>query len=171
MGRPDQFSTQPAGLPMTGLGEGHQAIGQPPGWPAGRPPGTRSWWSRHWKWVVPVSVVAPILVCGGFMTLVVTMAFGMIKSSGPYEEAVAAARGDTAVVAALGLPIEEGFFVMGSIEVSPSSGYAELAIPISGPKGGGTIFVVAEKYSGTWTYDQMEVSVDATGEWIDLLDR
>ena len=135
----------------------------------GSEPAPKNWWSRNWKWVVPVGVLAPILVCGGFVTLLVSFVFGLMKNSGAYQEAVAAARADTAVVAALGTPIEEGFFVTGNIELNNTSGYADLAIPISGPRGEAVIYVVAKKSGGRWSYSTLEVALEEPGQWVDLL--
>ncbi len=134
---------------------------------AGRP---RNWWQRNWKWFVPVIVVTPVLVCGGFITLLFSFVHGVMTGSGAYEQALVAARGDTAVVAALGMPIEDGFFVTGNVQVNSQSGWAELAIPISGPRGEATIFVAAEKDGGEWYFDTLDVLVDGTDEWIDLLE-
>ena len=134
--------------------------------PAQRP---RNWWQRNWKWVVPVGVTAPILVCGGFVTLLFTFVHGVMTGSGAYEQAMATARGDTAVVAALGTPIEDGLLVTGNIQVDNRSGWAELAIPISGPKGDATLFVTAEKDGGEWYFETLDVRVQGTDEWIDLL--
>ena len=128
-----------------------------------------SWWSRNWKWVIPVGIGAPILVCGGFITLIIALVTGLMKSSGAYQEALAAAQGDTAVVAALGTPIEEGFMVTGNIEMGSDWGYADLAIPISGPMGKATIYVEAEKSGDDWYYSTLGVAVHDTDGWIDLL--
>ena len=130
-----------------------------------------SWWSRNWKWFVPVCIGGPILVCGGFVTLLVALVFGVIRNTEVYAQAVYAARTDAQVVAALGTPIEEGFLVSGNIEVSDQSGSADLAIPISGPYGSATIHAVAEKQRGEWFFDNLEVVVDETDERIDLLER
>lgn len=129
----------------------------------------KSWWSRNWKWLVPVCVGTPILVCAGFVTLIFSMVFGLIKGSEVYGQALYTAQTDTAVLAAMGAPIEDGFMVTGNIEVSPSSGYADLIIPISGPKGSGAIYAEAEKHGGEWYFDTLEVVVEETDQWIDLL--
>ena len=129
----------------------------------------KNWWSRNWKWFLPVAIVAPILACGGFVTLLCVFVFGLMKSTGAYEEAVAAARAEPAVVAALGTPIEEGFLVTGNVEIEGSSGYADLAIPISGPRASGTIFVEAEKSGGQWYFSTLEVAIGEGDESINLL--
>jgi hypothetical protein len=59
---------------------------------------------------------------------------------------------------------------MGNINVNGSSGHADLAIPVSGPEGSGTIYVVASKSAaGQWTILRLVVEVKETNERIDLL--
>ena len=131
------------------------------------PPG---WWARNWKWAAPAGVF--VLVAGfvGFCALIVMLVFGVMKHSEVYQTAVSVAHAEPAVMGALGVPIEEGLFVTGNIQISGSSGSADLAIPVSGPDGSATIFVVAVKSAGEWQYSTLEVAVHDTGERIDLLD-
>jgi hypothetical protein len=49
------------------------------------------------------------------------------------------------------------------------SGDANLAVPISGPKGNGTVYVMARRIAGVWNYSQMIAGIESTGEKIDLL--
>jgi hypothetical protein len=102
--------------------------------------------------------------------LIVTIVFGMIKSYAVYKDALATARAHPAVVEALGSPIKEGIFVIGSMNTSGSSGRADLAIPISGPKGKGTIYAKASKFAGRWTFSKLVVEIKATKEMIDLIE-
>ena len=81
------------------------------------------------------------------------------------------ARAEPAVEMALGTPIEEGLFVVGNINISGSSGQADLAIPISGPHGKGTIYAMAEKSAGQWTFSTLVVEIKTTGERIDLMEE
>ena len=133
------------------------------------PPQEPSWWSRNWKWFVPVAVLASIAVMAGFVFAIMWVVFGMMKSSDAYQHALSRARENPAVVSALGSPIKEGYFTSGNINVSGPSGEARLAIPISGPKGEGTIYVVARKSAGEWTYSVLAVSVEQTKQRINLL--
>lgn len=94
--------------------------------------------------------------------------FGMMKSSDAYKIAVARAKADERVISALGTPISEGWLVSGKTNVTGGSGEADLSIPISGPKGKGTIYAVATKFAGEWTYSKLVVKIDSTGETIDL---
>ncbi len=132
----------------------------------------RSWWSRNWKWVVPVGclvLLLPLLAIAGFAGTIVAIVFGSIKSTDVYEEALARARANPAVVEALGEPIEDGWWMSGHINTSGPSGSADISIPLHGPKGKGTLYAVATKSAGRWEYQTLEVEVDGKAERIDLL--
>ena len=129
----------------------------------------KNWWGRNWKWVVPLGIVVPALACAGLVTLIVTLVFGMIKSSDPYRTSLAAAQSSPQVQAALGTPIYPGWLVTGQINTSGSAGDANLSYGISGPKGAATVRVNGEKRAGIWTYSQLDATLQADGRTIDLL--
>lgn len=129
----------------------------------------KNWFDRNWKWFVPLACLWGLAVIAGFCALIVYFVFGLMKTSDVYKEALSRAKANPAVVRALGAPIKEGLFVSGSIQVSGPSGDAELAIPVSGPKGKGTIFLEARKSAGRWSFSKLLVEVDGTTERIDLL--
>lgn len=133
----------------------------PPALPKDKP---RDWWGRNWKWFLPVLCVVSVAVLSGFVATV----FGFIKSSDAYTGAMERARSAPAVVAALGAPIRDAYFVSGNISLNGTTGAADLAIPVSGPKGSGSIFVQASKSLGVWHFDHMIVEVDSTRQKIDL---
>ncbi len=128
-----------------------------------------TWWQRNWKWFVPVCLGSVVLFAG-FIVLILTIVFGMMKSSDAYKDALAMARANPYVQDALGSPIEAGLLVAGNINISDSSGYADLAFPVSGPDGSGTIYVVASKSAGQWTFLKLVVGIQATNESIDLIE-
>jgi len=137
--------------------------------PAAAQPPRKGWWGRHWMWVVLVGCLAPIVLCGGCFATIFFGVFGAIKSSDVYQEALAKARASDEVQAALGQPIEAGFFVTGSIEVSGATGNADLAIPISGPNGSATVYAVANRSAGRWSFTTLEVEVQGAASRIDLM--
>jgi hypothetical protein len=104
-----------------------------------------------------------VLVCS-VIAIVVTA----LKSSDAYKMALARAQTDPQVVRALGSPIEAGWLISGRTNVSGTSGHADLTVPLSGPKGKGTLYFVASKFAGTWTFSKMMVRVENTGEEIVL---
>lgn len=126
-----------------------------------------SWWSHNWKWVVPVGCLAPVLL----LLLVVATAFSFMKRSTPYTQALDSARVDCGVQQALGTPVEAGWMVSGSVNVSGPSGHAELAIPLQGSRAKGTLYVTATKAAGQWRFDLLQVGVEGRGERIDLLSK
>jgi hypothetical protein len=131
-------------------------------------PPARTWWSRNWKWVIPVGCLTPAVLCCGGGGLILTSVLGALKSSEVYTDALARAKANEEVRTLLGEPIEAGFWVSGSVEVGGTSGKADLSIPVSGPKGSATLHVVATKAGGKWVYSTLEVVPQGSGATIDL---
>lgn len=129
---------------------------------------TRGWWGRNWKWALPVGCLTPLLVVAGCVTAVIVMVPRIIRSSEPYRHAVSEARMSEAVRELLGEPIEEAALPGGNINVSGSAGDADLSVPLTGPKGSATLYVVAKRTAGEWEYATLRVKPDGDGETIDL---
>ena len=128
-----------------------------------------NWLTRNWKWLALVAVIGGIVACIGCVVLFGATIFGALKSSEPYEMAIDRVQENKAAVAALGAPIDTGFLVSGSIEISGPRGNADLSIPVSGPKGSGTLYVVAVKSAGQWELVRLELEIKDSGERINLL--
>jgi hypothetical protein len=130
----------------------------------------QTWFSRNWKWFLPTVILGPLLllalVVGGLMTFV----FGLMKSSEPYHYAVALAEKNPQVLRELGSPIEPGWFTTGNVNVSDSSGEANMAIPLNGKLRRGELFVIAKKSDGVWSYQRLEVLVERYERPIPLTD-
>lgn len=122
-----------------------------------------TWWSRNWKWCVPVLAALLLGLFAAFVGGILALVFGALRSAEPYRHALERAQHDPAVVAALGEPIQPGWFVQGSISSNGGRGNADLAIPLDGPRGDGTLYVVAEKRAGEWRYETLAVNVDGGG--------
>ncbi len=136
--------------------------------PALQPP--RGWWSRNWRWFVPVGSVVVVFGGVGFFFAIIALIFGMMKNTEVYETAMFEAQTNPAVIEYLGNRIEDGFIFTGNMEVSPGSGYADIVIPISGQKGSGSLYVQAEKVAGSWEYSTLQVNVHDSDISIDLLE-
>jgi len=125
----------------------------------------RNWLGRNWK-----RLLAAVFVCGiVFVVGIFALIMSAMRSSDVAKEAVARAQSNAVVAQRLGAPLSEGWFVGGSINVSPGSGDADLSVPISGPKGKGTVYVTAQKTAGTWAYSLMLATVEGSNDKIDLL--
>jgi hypothetical protein len=129
----------------------------------------KSWFSRNWKWFVPTLVLGLVLLIAVAVGALLTFVFGLLKSSEPYQHAVAVASSNPAVVRELGTPIVPAWYISGNINVSGSSGDADLAIPLKGSLHRGTVYVVAKKTAGVWAYDKLQVLVDGQESPIKLL--
>lgn len=133
------------------------------------------WWSRNWKWFLPtgcclgtlLGIVLAIAVFGVGIFGLISGISKVMKSSEPYQTAVARAKANEKVVETLGTPITEGF-PMGNINTNNDGGNVDLSIPITGPKGKATIYVVGTRSGGAWSYSKMSVTITATDESIDL---
>lgn len=129
-----------------------------------------NWFGRNWKWAAPTGCLLLVLLVGAFIATIFFFVFSMMKSNDAYQHSLEAARHDPQAVAALGAPIADGWFVSGNFEENGPSGVANFSIPVSGPKGAGTIYVEARKSAGQWTYPTLLLEVEATKERIDLRD-
>ena len=106
-----------------------------------------------------------------FVAAVVLIVFSAVKSTDVYKDALIRAKAHPAVIEALGSPITEGFLLSGNTNVNGASGEANLSIPVSGPKGKGTIYVAATKSLGRWNYSGLVLEIAKTHQRIDLLQR
>jgi hypothetical protein len=133
------------------------------------PQTSRSWFARNALWVVPVGCLGLLAALAAFAGLVLTIAMGSVKATDAYREAVDRAKASPQVLAALGEPVKVGWFVSGKVNVSGPSGEADLSIPLSGPKGKGTLYATARKQAGRWRYEVLEVEVEGRKDRIDLM--
>ena len=115
-----------------------------------------------------LSSIVGVLVVGWLIAGIGYMVMGSFKSSPVYLEAMKAAQSDSRVVQALGIPIQSGLLVTGSIEQQGISGDANLVIPISGPRGSGTLYAAAREGNGVWQFYTLAVQVDGQTQVIAL---
>ena len=131
----------------------------------------RSWWSKNWKWVVPVGGCFTIIVLG--ILLLGTAIFGFfssVKSSSGSEEALQLAQQNPKVIEILGEPIEEDGIGSFSVNINNGLKTSEVTLPIKGPKGEATLHVKSRGSDDNTVYEIFELQVDETGELIDLKD-
>lgn len=129
-----------------------------------------TWWDRNREWALPGGIVLCVALTIGAFVLMTSFIMGVMKSSDVYVQALAKALANSSITRALGTPIKEGLFVSGNIKVSNQSGSADLAIPVSGPLGKATIFVIAKRSAGEWTYSRLVVEIEKSNERINLLE-
>jgi hypothetical protein len=118
-------------------------------------------WTR-WALILIAACIAGIVAL--FMAI-----SAMLKTSDAYQLSLKALEASPEVEAVIGKPISAGF-PMGSIEVSGSSGSANLSFSVSGPKGEGTVYLEATKDMGAWRIDRHVLEDEKTGRRFDLKD-
>jgi hypothetical protein len=128
-----------------------------------------NWISRSWKWLIPVAVVGFILLAVGFVSGILLIVETSFRHSDCYTQALARASADPHVLEKMGQPIVAGWLISGNINISGPSGNADISIPLSGPKGKGTIYVVAKKSAGDWSFETLQVEIEGQTQRIDLL--
>jgi hypothetical protein len=134
-------------------------------------PVRKNWLQRNWKWFVPVGCLTLLALFAAFILVVVVGAFAAIKSSDVVKDGLRRAQENPDVILALGEPVEDRWWVSGSINTTGSSGEADISVPLKGPKGKGTLYIVANKEAGEWIYQRLEVEVDGGSERINLLEE
>ncbi len=117
-------------------------------------------------WAAVFSAI--VLICIGSIVIFV---FGAMRSSEPYKMAVAEVQTNPQAERALGVPVEVGWYVAGSINTSGSSGNASLEIPVSGSRDRGTLYVEAYKSSAGWHFTRLELVTKGYVDRINLLEE
>jgi hypothetical protein len=126
-----------------------------------------NWFSRNWKWLVPVGCLVPLTCCGVFSIGTYLGVSKIIQSSGAYVGALAEVNANPEVQATIGTPVVPGMGMQGSVKEEGQGGSADFTVPIEGNKGKGELHVVAKRSNGQWNYTTIEVT--AGGKTIDVL--
>lgn len=133
-------------------------------------PVRRGWWQRHWKWAVPMLVLLGLAIFAAGLFGLFSMSMGMMRNNDAYRVALAQARADRTLLAVLGTPIEPGWWMTGSIGTrGDGSGEAQLQIPVHGPRGEATLYVLAMQRKGVWRFSELAATVEGSTRPIDLL--
>lgn len=128
----------------------------------------KGWFARNWLWAVPAGCLSVLVLAVACIILAVYLLFSSFRDSEVGREALARARASQQLTEALGTPIEAGWFVTGSIKYDQTIGRAELSIPLSGPKGKGTLRFKADKINRAWSFSRLVVELE-DGRRFDLL--
>ncbi len=107
------------------------------------------------RWVVALLLAVATLLAGCGTVISLALGKPALKSSAVYSEAMTRARSSPQVLEELGQPLNEDWPVRGEIRRVAAGGYAEMAIPISGPKGTGQLSVIGNLVSGSWKISRL----------------
>jgi hypothetical protein len=117
-----------------------------------KPEPSRAWGCLKWLVLGIVAIIAIVVVGIGSV-------FFALRNSDAAHMAIERASANPLVTSALGSPLSTGWIVSGSIKVSGPTGNVDIAVPISGPRGSGTVYIRGKKEAGRWLYDQIEADI------------
>ena len=106
---------------------------------------------------VAIGVVATFAL---FFVSVFVLVESMFHSSGVYTMALTKAQKSPCVAHVLGSPLKPDWMTSGEINENNDEGSAELSIPVSGPKGSGSLELKAQRESGTWEIQSLILEHD-----------
>jgi len=110
-------------------------------------------------WVKVAVGAAIVLAIGGiFAGCLLYTINKMMRSSKPYQMAMDKATASPCVVAKLGTPLLSKGMISGNLEEGPSDGSADLDIPLTGPKGKGSLHVEAELLDSVWNLKDLTLA-------------
>lgn len=116
-----------------------------------------------------------LIGCLGAVGAVVLSCAGIIGAGAyslthiePVVQGIELVEQDERVVERLGTPIEAGWALEGEVNVDGDKGYANVRVPISGPKGSGTLRLEAGSLNDNWNF--RELVVITGGSRFDVLD-
>lgn len=130
-----------------------------------------SWWKKNWKWVIPLSgcltFIILFIIFIGSIFYSVSSAFEEIQ---PYEYALEKINQDQEITDELGTPIKKDGFISSDYSNDNGKKTTKLVVPVSGPKGSGTLFIEASGDGDNWIYDVIRIEIK-DNENIDLLEK
>ena len=133
-------------------------------------PFKKSWLDRHAGWKIPLGCLMVILLICAFVAVLFTVLDISFRKSIVYREALDRAGRSPEVISRIGEPLRPGRVLQGRINVSGSTGTAEMNIPITGPRGKATIVLDARKVHGAWVFRSLYVGFDGQPGTVNLLD-
>ena len=140
-----------------------------PPYPVQPEPMRKSWLEQNPRWKIPLGCLTLLFLAGLFVAVLMTVITTSFRSSDVYKEAMAGVAASPQVRAQLGEPIKAAWLIAGDLRVTGGSGSANLSLPISGPRGRGTLRAVASKSGGIWRFSCLQADIEGHAGVIDLL--
>jgi len=110
-----------------------------------------------------------IAVAAVFAVIALFYLYGLrLRSNPAFAAAMNLVSSSAEAKAALGQPIKAGLGARGTLQNSTASGYAILAVPVSGPSGKGTLHVVANRLGSDWDIEREVLQTGTPAQTIDL---
>lgn len=120
-----------------------------------------SWFRTHLNLLLAVWIGFGLIA--GIYTLTV------VRTSDITKLAITTAVSNPVVLDQVGSPVKTGWLIPAKIAFRRNAGQARLSIPISGPKGSGTLFANGVREAGVWRLVTLRFRQDGSTDWVDLL--
>jgi hypothetical protein len=115
----------------------------------------------HWKWIVGAAIGVTVVGAG--------IVFTLLNQSQLKVMAIESAKTNPGILQRLGQPIEAGWFITGTLDVTPGSGKGTLTIPVSGPSGAGKLYAAGSQLGGTWQLTSLAFVQKGSSDRLDIL--
>ncbi len=121
-------------------------------------PKPAGWWSRHWRWAMPVAVLVVLAGAGGTVAWSVLRWSEAARESPPMREAMRRAGCSIELVEAFGEPLRAESMPLGSMQTA-LNGQRDvgLTVALEGPRAHGRLFVKGTRSDDVWDYPVMYV--------------
>jgi hypothetical protein len=106
-----------------------------------------------------------------FVAGIVFLVLSFIRSQEPCVLSLKAAQASEVMKRELGEPMTMGWLVAGSVKTFNDKGTASVTIPIKGPAGEASIHTEGTRMKGVWTFQQMEATLEKSGQKVDLRNK
>ena len=116
------------------------------------------WWSRHWRWAMPLAVLLVLAGAGGEVAWSVLRWSEAARESPPMREAMRRAGCSIELVEAFGEPLRAESMPLGSMQTA-INGQRDvgLTVALEGPRAHGRLFVKGTRSDDVWDYPVMYV--------------
>ncbi|MGV6831963.1 MAG: cytochrome c oxidase assembly factor Coa1 family protein [bacterium] len=131
----------------------------------------KSWFARNWPWAVPAGGCLTVLILGIVILVITFSKFpDLISKTEPISYAIQTTIVNEEALEALGEPIEvdQSQKPEGEMSLRNKDGKLEMVFPLKGPKDTATLHINAEKENDEWSYNDLYILVNSTGEKIEL---
>ncbi|MGH9776393.1 MAG: cytochrome c oxidase assembly factor Coa1 family protein [Candidatus Acidiferrales bacterium] len=136
-----------------------------------QPDAPPDWWSQNWKLTILAGLAALAVLSIAMAGIVYSVAVMSFRATDVYRMTMAQVRANPVVLAQIGQPLRVGWHLRYQIRTDSSEGDADFAIPISGPRGSGTVHAVAQRREGKWNFESLMLEVSGQPNQYNLLER
>ena len=132
-------------------------------------PPEKNWLERNAGWKIPIGCLLVVVLLGGFVATIFAIVSLSFRKSEVFQQAIARAEKSPQIAARIGTPLHPDWLPQGHIEVSGSTGTAQMEIPVTGPRGKAVISLDAQKVAGIWQFRKLEIQFEGQADSINLL--